>query len=87
MSYFRSISFRLTFWVSTVVVTLVSIHIYQINPERRFLELKMAESERIARIIESSAAERKNLIALEELDNKLLALRNRIRLGETLEEV
>lgn len=41
----------------------------------------------IAKIIESSAAERKNLIALEELDNKLLALRNRIRLGETLEEV
>ncbi|NOY13994.1 MAG: ATP-binding cassette domain-containing protein [Deltaproteobacteria bacterium] len=41
----------------------------------------------IARIIESSEAERKNLIALEELDNKLLALRNRIRLGETLEDV
>ena len=41
----------------------------------------------IARIIESSEAERKNLVALEELDNKLLALRNRIRLGETLEEV
>ena len=41
----------------------------------------------IARIIDSSEAERKNLVALEELDNKLLALRNRIRLGETLEQV
>lgn len=41
----------------------------------------------IAKIIESSEAERKNLVALEELDNKLLALRNRIRLGETLEAV
>ncbi|NOQ52844.1 MAG: ATP-binding cassette domain-containing protein [Desulfuromonadaceae bacterium] len=41
----------------------------------------------IARIIEASAAERKNLIALEELDNKLLALRNRIRSGETLESI
>lgn len=39
----------------------------------------------IDKIIESSAAERSNLIALEELDNKLLALRNRIRSGETLE--
>lgn len=39
----------------------------------------------IARIIEASDAERKNLIALEELDNQLLALRNRIRSGETLE--
>lgn len=41
----------------------------------------------IARIIESSAAERKNLARLEELDNTLLALRNRIRFGETLEEI
>ena len=41
----------------------------------------------IARIIISSRAERKNLAALEELDNRLLALRNRIRLGETLENV
>ena len=41
----------------------------------------------IDRIIEASAAERKNLIALEELDNQLLALRNRIRSGETLENV
>lgn len=41
----------------------------------------------IARIIESSAAERKNLARLEELDNTLLALRNRIRFGETLEEL
>jgi ABC-type lipoprotein export system ATPase subunit len=39
----------------------------------------------IAKTIESSAAERQNLVILEELDNKLLALRNRIRLGETLE--
>jgi ABC-type lipoprotein export system ATPase subunit len=41
----------------------------------------------IARVIESSEAERQNLVALEELDNKLLALRNRIRLGETLDVV
>ncbi|MBN1957717.1 MAG: ATP-binding cassette domain-containing protein [Desulfuromonadales bacterium] len=41
----------------------------------------------IDKIIESSPAERKNLIALEELDNKLLALRNRIRGGETLENI
>ncbi len=41
----------------------------------------------IARIIEASDAERKNLIALEELDNQLLALRNRIRSGETLENI
>ncbi|MBN1957399.1 MAG: ATP-binding cassette domain-containing protein [Desulfuromonadales bacterium] len=41
----------------------------------------------IARIIESSDMERKNLQQLEELDNKLLALRNRIRLGDTLEQI
>lgn len=39
----------------------------------------------IAKIIESSEAERSNLAGLEELDNTLLALRNRIRSGETLE--
>lgn len=38
----------------------------------------------IEKIIESSEAERKNLISLEELDNQLLALRNRIRTGDTL---
>ncbi len=41
----------------------------------------------IARIIESSEAERKNLTKLEELDNTLLGLRNRIRSGETLEKI
>jgi len=41
----------------------------------------------IAKIIASSDAERKNLSRLEELDNTLLALRNRIRFGETLEEL
>jgi len=41
----------------------------------------------IAKIIESGEAERKNLSRLEELDNRLLALRNRIRSGETLEEI
>lgn len=41
----------------------------------------------IAKIIESSDGERKNLAQLEELDNTLLALRNRIRFGETLEEI
>jgi ABC-type lipoprotein export system ATPase subunit len=39
----------------------------------------------IARIIQSSDVERKNLAQLEELDNTLLALRNRIRSGEILE--
>ena len=41
----------------------------------------------IADIIESSAEERRNLRALEELDNRLLVLRNRIRSGETLETI
>jgi ABC-type lipoprotein export system ATPase subunit len=41
----------------------------------------------IDKIIESSDAERKNLKTLEELDNRLLALRNRIRFGETLEQI
>lgn len=41
----------------------------------------------IHKIIESSEAERKNLKTLEELDNRLLALRNRIRFGETLEQI
>lgn len=41
----------------------------------------------IEKIIESSEAERKNLISLEELDNQLLALRNRIRTGDTLETI
>ena len=41
----------------------------------------------IDKIIESSAAERKNLVSLEKLDNKLLALRNRIRTGDTLENI
>lgn len=41
----------------------------------------------IAKIIASSDEERKNLAMLEELDNRLLALRNRIRFGETLEEI
>lgn len=39
----------------------------------------------IHKIIESSDEERKNLKSLEELDNKLIDLRNRIRTGETLE--
>jgi len=41
----------------------------------------------ILKIIESSAAERSNLQRLEALDNQLLALRNRIRSGETLEHI
>lgn len=41
----------------------------------------------IHKIIESSTEERKNLEMLEELDNKLLDLRNRIRFGETLEQI
>lgn len=41
----------------------------------------------IDKIIESSEAERKNLVSLEALDNKLLVLRNRIRTGDTLENI
>ncbi len=41
----------------------------------------------IHKIIQSSQAERDNLRQLEELDNKLLALRNRIRSGDTLEHI
>jgi ABC-type lipoprotein export system ATPase subunit len=41
----------------------------------------------IAKVIETSTTERKNLKELEELDNKLLTLRNRIRAGETLEQI
>ncbi len=41
----------------------------------------------ISHIIEASAAERRNLVELEALDNRLLALRNRIRAGETLEQI
>ncbi len=41
----------------------------------------------IDKIIESSEEERKNLVTLEKLDNKLLALRNRIRTGDTLEHI
>lgn len=41
----------------------------------------------IDKIIESSEAEQKNLVLLEKLDNKLLALRNRIRTGDTLENI
>lgn len=41
----------------------------------------------IDKIIESSDEERKNLQKLEELDNRLLALRNRIRSGETLDHI
>ncbi len=41
----------------------------------------------IDKIIESSEAERKNLVSLEKLDTKLLALRNRIRTGDTLENI
>jgi ABC-type lipoprotein export system ATPase subunit len=41
----------------------------------------------IHKIIKSSQAERDNLRQLEELDNKLLALRNRIRSGDTLEHI
>ncbi len=41
----------------------------------------------IDKIIESNEAERKNLVSLEALDNKLLALRNRIRTGDTLENI
>ncbi len=41
----------------------------------------------IAKLIESCDSERKNLHKLEELDNKLLELRNRIRSGDRLERI
>jgi ABC-type lipoprotein export system ATPase subunit len=41
----------------------------------------------VAKIIETSQAERANLVELQELDKKLLDLRNRIRSGETLETI
>jgi ABC-type lipoprotein export system ATPase subunit len=41
----------------------------------------------IAKVITANEAERSNLQRLEEMDNQLLALRNRIRSGETLEQL
>jgi len=41
----------------------------------------------IAKVITANEAERNNLQRLEEMDNQLLALRNRIRSGETLEQL
>ena len=41
----------------------------------------------IHRVIETTVAEKENLIQLEALDNKLLALRTRLRSGELLEVV
>jgi hypothetical protein len=52
-TFFKSITFRVTFWVSLFVVAIVSIHIYLMSPERRFFEQKMHESERMALIVET----------------------------------
>jgi len=41
----------------------------------------------VAKIIETSAKERENLEQLQELDKKLLELRNRVRTGDILEEI
>jgi hypothetical protein len=41
----------------------------------------------VAKIIETSESERANLQELQELDKKLLELRNRVRLGDTLETI
>ncbi|MBW2186906.1 MAG: ABC transporter ATP-binding protein, partial [Deltaproteobacteria bacterium] len=41
----------------------------------------------VAKIIETGQAERANLEQLEILDRKLMALRHRIRQGETLETI
>ena len=41
----------------------------------------------VSKVIETSDAERANLTELQELDKKLLELRNRIRQGETLETI
>jgi ABC-type lipoprotein export system ATPase subunit len=41
----------------------------------------------IYRIIETTSREKENLVQLEEFDNKLLALRTRLRSGELIEEL
>lgn len=41
----------------------------------------------VAKILETSDAERANLTELQELDKRLLELRNKIRMGETLETI
>lgn len=51
--YIGVISIKVTLWVSTVVIAIVALHIYIMRPERRFMEQKMRDSERIAEIIES----------------------------------
>jgi signal transduction histidine kinase len=51
--YLQGLTFRVTFWVSLIVIVIVSIHIYLMRPEQRFLEQKMLESERMARVIET----------------------------------
>lgn len=51
--YFQSVSFRVTFWVSLVVVAIVTFHLILMRPQERFYDQKLHESERIARIIET----------------------------------
>lgn len=41
----------------------------------------------IHKLLQTTKAEKANLQALEEMDNKMLALRNRLRLGESIESV
>ncbi len=41
----------------------------------------------IHKVVETSEKERANLVALEELDNRMLELRNRVRLGERIDEI
>jgi len=52
-SYFQSLSFRVTFWVSLTVIVIVTFHIYLMRPEQRFFEQKMLESDRMSHVIET----------------------------------
>lgn len=51
-SFFGGLSFRVTFWVSLVVVAIVSIHIALMRPGERLILQKEAEALRVARIVE-----------------------------------
>ncbi len=51
--YFRTVSFRITFWISLVVCAIVLLHLWIIQPKARFYEQKILESDRLARVIEA----------------------------------
>lgn len=51
--YLSTVSFRITFWLSLVVCIIVMVHLWMIQPGKRFYRQKMHESEGLARVIES----------------------------------